>query len=360
MGNYGRWESYVDRHDPYGYRDEVETRNALRALNEYERTRRASRRDEQHYDRLAKWDEAERERKEEREELGINEYQQQLSKRGLVNKKINHGLGETVNVQGFVDPESERIIRELAAQGLMGENFVSSRQNRAGLRSLYERHKGETKEAQAKAEKEKAIAEQRAHEIKLREMEIGVGNAREDRADAREEKRYTRDADLRRIQMEDIQRQRDRAVKGEERADAAYLSPEDQGLIQRAQRDLAQAEGGDVESAKALRELAKRRPDIAKRMGIDGSVGPTSEKVVSSPAISSRLDRLRQMKLDGANPAEVKAVLDQLWRLAGESEHGPAVMEEAKAIIQGQLGKEMWLDEDERTISTYVNDWWKQ
>jgi DNA-binding transcriptional regulator PaaX len=110
-----------------------------------------------------------------------------------------------------------------------------------------------------------------------------------------------------------------------------------------------------------VRRLLKQRPDIAKRIGMDpDAVKPSVEKVLASPAITRRLDKLRQMRMDGANPADVKAIVDELWRVAGQSEYGPAVMDEARAIIEGQLSKEMWRDEDERTITSLVNGWWNQ
>jgi hypothetical protein len=360
-GNYGRWESYVAQNDPYGHQDRVQERLATRRLNEMIGQFNRSDRDRQHEEKLERWRRAEEERKAERDELGISEYQQQLAARGLVQNKIEHGLGETLDVQGFVDPETQAMMRELANQGLMSGKWVSNPKNRAAVRSLYERTKGESRETQAKAEREQAIAAQRAHEVKLREMELGAVNTREDRADKREETRYARDADIRRLQLEDAQRQRERDGVRQERQDAEYVAPADRTVMGDVERLRTQAMGGDVEAMIALKQLAQRRPDIVKRMGVDAEASrPTADKVVESPAIAKRLDQLRQMKLDGANPAQVKAVLDQLWKMAGESEFGPAVMEEAKAIIQGQLGKEWWLDEDERTIGSYVNDWWKQ
>lgn len=366
MGNYGKFDRFVEQYDPYGTGDQVQDRLKKRAYNQgiYDQAHSGPSVTEQNEARRQKLYDADTENTladdADMRARGENEYERSLDKRGLLTSDIDYidptadphpddpNAGHSfLRVRGKVDPARAALLKEAAEQGLLrggGSPWSNSAQDFAALSKLMEGKKADATMAQTRADTF-ALADKRIQA--MREMRRGD----QDAAAAASDRDFGHQAQLFKMKQDaedtdptgQLQRQLMEAQIGAQkvglqRGQDEYLTPQQRSAQAQAQALTSRAQTGDPEAYHALKLLTEGDP----KLGISAETyRPSADRVLGQPQIKGELDALgAAVEAAGYDPspeAIAKVKHHAARAVAAAGDFGPDAQAEVANIVKEHI-----------------------
>lgn len=346
MGNFGRFDHFVDEFDPYEHRRKVEEREKELAYNTGARDARY---DRSHNELLDSQD-RERARLKGLRDSGMTEYEDRLDQRGLLGTDIEfESAGDDgrmhpgkIRARGKIDPATAALLKEAAGQGLIGGKsaWINSAENRSALAQLMEGKKADAIREQSR------VDAQTLEDKKLQAIKDEQASRRADAASSSDrefqhglalmqakQEAATSDPTAQ-LQRELMSAQIGAQKVGMQRAQDEYRSPDDESAMAQARSLAPAAMGGDMQAYAALQNLRKLHP----KSSIDvETYRPSAEKVLAQPAIQQKMGEIDSLIKNNnwhIDSTERQAVMSKAREaVAAAGEFGPQAQEAVKQRI---------------------------